>query len=249
MIWFLLSVSMIIIVSPGDAVILNRRRIVSSFFPGTAGSYDSVVRMFTLGLDSHWKREIYNRVPPSKRILDLACGTGIVTLGLARRQPGAEILGVDITGDYLALYEERLRSHPGVKGGFLWGDAETVRLEGEFDAVVSSYLAKYVDPGLLLRNVSPHLRSGGVFVVHDFTLPGNGFFRAAWSLYNRVMNLLGGRLFPEWRGVFDSNLTNLIRRTGWFDTFPMELERNGFYEIRRKSLSFGSAGLIWAKKI
>jgi ubiquinone/menaquinone biosynthesis C-methylase UbiE len=95
----------------------GREHLVASFFKGTGSTYDLVVQVFTLGLDSSWKREILYRVPPSKRILDLGCGTGIVSQGLARRFPNAEIVGVDVTEDYLAIYEERLR---GIDG--LWAD-------------------------------------------------------------------------------------------------------------------------------
>ncbi len=233
---------------PADQTIADRHTIIRSFFPGTGKSYDTVVRVFSLGVDRYWKKQIYKRVPPSSRILDLACGTGIVTMGLAKKFPGAEIVGVDITDDYLAIYEERIKKK-NIKAKFILGNAENVKLDGEFDAVVSSYIPKYVDPELLLKNISPHVRSGGVIVLHDFTLPQNGFARLIWSIYNRIMNFIGIRLFPEWKEVFDSGLTNLIRQTRWFERWPTALENHGFTGIRKKYLTFGSAGIIRAEKI
>jgi demethylmenaquinone methyltransferase/2-methoxy-6-polyprenyl-1,4-benzoquinol methylase len=233
---------------PTDLTISHRHSIIRSFFPGTARSYDTVVNIFTLGLDTYWKREIYKRVPESSRLLDLACGTGIVTMGLAKRFPDAEIVGVDITDDYLQIYRERIRKK-NMKAEFILGNAEEVRLDGEFDAIVSSYIPKYVDPDTLLKNIAPHLKSGGVIVLHDFTLPPNRSARALWDLYNRMMNFTGLRLFPEWHEVFDSGLTKLIRDTHWFETFPQSLRDKGFTDIRACHLSFGSAGIIWAKKI
>ena len=230
-----------------DPVINNRHSIIRSFFPGTGKSYDTVVNVFTLGLDNYWKRAIYKHVPPSHRILDLACGTGIVTLGLAKRHPDAEIIGVDITDDYLAIYQERIRTHR-IKAQFILGNAEEVKLDGQFDTVVSSYIPKYVDPDILLANISPHIRTGGVIVLHDFTLPPNVIARSIWSAYNRVMNFIGIRLFPEWKEVFDAALTRLIHETCWFDTFPEALARHGFANIQKKHLSLGSAGIIWAVK-
>ena len=144
--------------------IIGREGLVRSFFSGTGKSYDRVVRMFTLGLDDRWKDEIVRLVPDSRRILDLGCGTGILTERLAMTHPRAEIVGVDITPDYLAEYEERLRRKPWIHARPMLGNAETVSLEGEFDAVVSSYLIKYVDADLLLNNTTPHLRRGGAFI-------------------------------------------------------------------------------------
>jgi demethylmenaquinone methyltransferase/2-methoxy-6-polyprenyl-1,4-benzoquinol methylase len=230
-----------------DQTIENRHSIISSFFPGTGKSYDTVVNVFTLGLDLYWKRAIFKRVPPSKRILDLACGTGIVTLGLAKRHPDAEIVGVDITDDYLVLYQKRIQKDH-IRAQFILGNAEEVKLDGLFDAVVSSYIPKYVDPDILLKNISPHICSGGVIVIHDFTLPPNRFIRSVWAIYNHIMNFIGIRLFPEWKEVFDSGLTRLIRETYWFDTFPKSLASQGFTDIQKKYLSLGSAGMVWAVK-
>jgi demethylmenaquinone methyltransferase/2-methoxy-6-polyprenyl-1,4-benzoquinol methylase len=230
-----------------DNIINNRLSIIRSFFPGTGKSYDTVVNVFTLGLDIYWKRAIYKHVPPSKRILDLACGTGIVTLGLAKRNPSAEIVGVDITDDYLAIYRERIQKNK-INVQFILGNAENIKLNGQFDTVVSSYIPKYVDPDILLTNISPHIRSGGVIVLHDFTLPPNLIFQLIWSAYNRVMNFIGIRLFPEWKEVFNGGLTNLIRQTRWFETFPEALSRHGFTDIHKTYLSFGSAGIVCAVK-
>lgn len=230
-----------------DQTIEKRHSIIRSFFPGTGKSYDTVVHVFSLGLDLYWKRAIYKRVPPSKRILDLACGTGIVTLGLAKRQPEAEIVGVDITDDYLTIYQKRIQKNR-IRAQFILGNAEDVKLDGMFDAAVSSYIPKYVDPDDLLNNISPHIRSGGVIVLHDFTLPPNFLVRSIWTAYNHVMNFIGIRLFPEWKEVFDAGLTRLIRETRWFETFPEALARHGFTNIQKKYLTLGSAGIIRAVK-
>jgi demethylmenaquinone methyltransferase / 2-methoxy-6-polyprenyl-1,4-benzoquinol methylase len=232
----------------GDVMPTSRESLVSSFFSGTGGSYDRVVKYFTLGLDDYWKKEIVKLVPDSGRILELACGTGILTERLAMKNPHSEIVGVDITPDYLAVFDERLRRKPWIRAHPILGNAETVALEGEFDAVVSSYLAKYVDPDLLVSNITPHLRSGGVFIAHDFILPTNPFYRAPWHTYTWAMNHIGPVLFPEWHTVFDDGLTGLVRRTLWLDAFKETLSKYDYDEIHSRRLSFESAGLVWATK-
>lgn len=228
--------------------VVDRETIIRSFFPGTGHSYDRVVHWFTLGLDYYWKRAMYRRIHTAQRILDLACGTGIVTMGLAKRFPYAEIVGVDITDDYLDVYRERIKKYD-ARAQFILSNAETVQLSGQFDTVVSSYIPKYVDPDKLLANIAPHVTSGGIIVFHDFTLPPNPVARGIWNLYNRWMNFIGIRFFPEWHTVFDAGLTTLIRQTSWFDDFQVALKRYGFTNIRRQYLSLGSAGIIWADKL
>ncbi len=225
-----------------------RAKLVERFFTGTGRSYDLVVRLGTLGFDSHWKRRILAKVPPSQAILDLACGTGIVTFALARRHPQARLVGVDVTEDYLHVARQKAKAL-GVNVEFIHADAETVSLLETFDCVTSSYIPKYVDAGRLLENISPALRPGGVIVLHDFLYPRHALARAIWHGYNRLLNFLGRRLFPEWQEVFDNNLTELIVRSNWLEEFATAFREHGYVDIAIERLTFGSAAIISAKKL
>jgi len=225
----------------------TRAELVERFFTGTGRSYDRVVRTCTLGLDSYWKRRLLAKVPPSGAILDLACGTGILTFALAKRHPEARIVGVDVTEDYLQV--ARRKAKPlGVKAEFIHANAETVPLTGMFDCITSSYIPKYVEANILLENVTPHLQSGGMIVLHDFLYPQPPVARAMWHGYNHALNFLGRHLFPEWEVVFDNNLTELIIRSKWLDEFAAALRHHGYINIEIESLTFGSAAIISAKK-
>ncbi len=224
-----------------------RAELVERFFSGTGHSYDLVVRACTLGCDLYWKRRLLAKVPPSRAILDLACGTGILTLALARRNPQARIVGVDVTEDYLQVARQKAKDL-GVNVKFIHADAETVALEGAFDCITSSYIPKYVDANKLLDNITPALRPGGVIVLHDFLYPRHPLARKLWHGYNRVLNLVGRRLFPEWQVVFDNNLTDLIVRSNWLEEFAVAFREHGYVDIEIERLTFGSAAIISAKK-
>lgn len=224
-----------------------RVELVERFFTGTGRSYDLVVRICTLGCDLYWKRRLLAKAPPSQAILDLACGTGIVTLALARLNPQARIVGVDVTEDYLQVARKKAREL-GVNVKFIHADAETVALEGTFDCITSSYIPKYIDAGKLLENITPALRPGGVIVLHDFLYPRHPLARKLWHGYNRVLNFVGRRLFPKWQAVFDNNLTDLIVRSNWLEEFAMAFHNYGYEDIEIESLTFGSAAIISAKK-
>ena len=223
--------------------------LVEKFFPGTGSSYDAVVRWTTLGLDARWKRWMLDRLPPSRSILDLACGTGILTFDLLRRNPGARVVGVDVTEDYLAVAREKHR----VLGGdvtFVHGNAETAPVLGlgPFDAVVSCYIPKYVDAGRLLDNVGPALRPGGTVLLHDFAYPKRPVPRAIWNAYFALLDPLGSRVFPGWAKVFDRSLRDLIVQSPWVNSFRSALARRGYEDVSVRRLTFGAAAVLTARK-
>ena len=77
---------------------------IRRLFTDIAGVYDRMNRLLSLGSDLRWRRQAAALVhgTPSA-ILDLACGTGDFAFALARRFPGAQILGVDLTPAMLDL--------------------------------------------------------------------------------------------------------------------------------------------------
>lgn len=171
-------------------------------------------------------------------VLDLACGTGIVTRRFQKRFPAASFVGVDQTGDYLELY----RQTTGCRG--ILADAETVCLEDRFDLVVSSYLPKYVDARQLVSNILPYMHRGARLILHDFTLPASRPARFLWRKYNRIMNRLGRRFFSEWREVFSGQLTRLIEETCWTGDCTEAMREEGFVNVRQIPLSFGSSAIV-----
>ncbi len=69
-----------------------------------------------------------------ERILDLACGFGRHSLELARR--GCEVVGVDITKEYVEDADENARSG-GLSAVFIPGDVRDIAFDREFDAVLN----------------------------------------------------------------------------------------------------------------
>lgn len=106
---------------------------------------------------------------PGQRVLDVACGTGLVTFPAARQvRPGGHVVGTDISSqmitDATAIAAER-----GVGNvRFLRTDAESMKLGDEaepFDAALCALGLMYVpDPGEAIRQMVRHVRPGGKVV-------------------------------------------------------------------------------------
>ncbi|QRM34457.1 class I SAM-dependent methyltransferase [Microvirga sp. VF16] len=98
-------------------------------------------------------------IPPGGRVLDVACGTGVLTRALA--QAGAHGIGVDASEGYLEGARRR-RSHPNIT--YEHGDVRQMRFANDvFDAAVST-LALDVIPDIdqVVAEMKRVTRPGGV---------------------------------------------------------------------------------------
>lgn len=226
----------------------HREDVSSRFFAGTAHTYDRVVRWGTYGLDDYWKRRLMAHVPTdATRILDLACGTGIVLEHLRARAPHAALVGVDYTAEYLAHAMQRFEGDP-LDLTLLHSNAETVQLHGEFDAVVSSYLPKYVDASHLFERFHEHVRPGATVAFHDFGHP-HGVSRVLWKLHMRALKVFSRHVLPSWRACLDQDLESLIRQSRWQDSYEATFKRFGYRDVRVEKLSYRTAYIVSARRV
>ena len=115
---------------------------------------------------------------------------------------------------------------------------------GTFDAVVSSYLPKYVNPRRFLTNLLPYLEPGAVVAMHDFACPKNAFLRHNWTVWMRVIQHVGIRVFPQWRQAFDGDLEGLIRSSKWSSQFKGVMHDLGFEDLNRVLITGQMAAVV-----
>ncbi len=222
----------------------NPKSLVPKFFSNTANSYDKIVSWTTFGKDGFWKRKILEQLSVEKTVLDLACGTGILTKQIARTLPCAEIVGVDITQGYLEKAKEKLISHQNIS--FVNQDAEKLNLGKKFACITASYLPKYCTPDILIKNCLNHLDLGGKIILHDFTYPKTGLVRKMWDFYFKLLNLVGF-FIPNWKQVF-VDLPNLIRTSNWVQEYEETMKKYGL-KIYKQNLTWGSSTILVGTKV
>ena len=213
--------------------------LVPKFFDKTAQTYDAVVRWTTFGKDAYWKRQIVKKIPRCTAILDLACGTGILTIQIAEQFPESQIVGVDITESYLEV--AKTKTAPNGRISFVKQDAESLSLEQKFDCIVSSYIPKYCNPNVLIQTCMNHLKPNGVIVFHDFTYPKNRIVNALWHAYFVILGM-AGFFMPAWKSVF-ADLPRLMRTTSWLDDYECAMKSHGL-KTERQSMTWGCSAIL-----
>ena len=153
---------------------------VRSLFDELAPSYDHWNRIFSLGMDMGWRRQLVaavSRQNPAK-ILDLACGSGDVTRMLRQALPQAQVVGLDFSRSLLTQAKER--------GIPKLAEADALQLpfaDETFDAVTIAFgLRNFSDREAGLDEIARVLKQGAVFGLLEFSPPPMPW-KLFWNLY------------------------------------------------------------------
>jgi SAM-dependent methyltransferase len=178
-------------------------------------------------------------------VLDLACGTGSMSLQLALR--GYRVVGVDSSLKMLQVARRKLKSH-GLLAEFLYGDMRDFTLGEPVDAAVCvfdslNYLLEPGDVQKAFRQVEKALRPGGMFVF-DVNTPE----RLA-IIPNEVHIMEGSDYYLVWRDVYDRSrkwwrvqLTGFIKDAGTWRRFD-ETHRERAFPLESVAEWLEDAGL------
>ena len=223
----------------------NGNLIARKFFSSAnASSYDKIVKYTTFDKDSSWKKEMVGFIDGNnKLILDLACGTGILSTYIRDVSDESRIVGCDLTFEYLKLAKCR-QSYLLLTNSL----AEFLPYKNDsFDVIISSYLAKYTEVSVMVREHWRVLKKGGIVIIHDFTYPDTKMMKFLWHTYFQILNQLG-RAITSWKYVF-SDLDKLIQVNPWVYKLEKELSEIGFRSISKKYYTCGTAAIVWARKL
>jgi demethylmenaquinone methyltransferase/2-methoxy-6-polyprenyl-1,4-benzoquinol methylase len=176
--------------------VADKRRRVQRMFAAIAPSYDLNNRLHTLWMDQGWRKKAVRlaSLKPGDAVVDVACGTGDLTLkfaqalrGLSSGVQGGQALGIDFTFEMLPLAAAKGNSC--ARGRVVWvnGDAQALPLpDGCCDVVSIAFgIRNVADPSAALREFHRILRPGGRVVVLEFSLPTHRALRGLYNLYFR----------------------------------------------------------------
>jgi SAM-dependent methyltransferase len=193
--------------------------------PSSVDFYDTLWRG-TTRVDQHHKcraraiESLLKALPPTdspRRILELGCGTGIISELLARY---GEVVGIDQSTVGVASARARVR------GTFVVGVLpDIVVTEADFDVCVMSQVVEHFvveDQVRLLTNARDRVRAGGHLIVTTPNRP-----------VSERMRFAQGELQPIETWLDAGGLRTLLERTGWrvltttfaFNFFPILTSR------------------------
>ena len=174
---------------------------VRGMFDRIAGVYDLMNSAMTAGMHHRWRDRAADRagLSPGDVALDVACGTGDMTLQLQRRVGSdGHVIGSDFSERMLDLAREKGASRASSELGrtpiYEWGDALELTYDDDaFDAVTVGFgVRNFADLDRGLAEMSRVLKPGGRMVILEITQPQRPPLSTFFSLwFDRLVPLLG----------------------------------------------------------
>jgi len=168
---------------------------VAEFFSNIAENWDSMETTPSLKIDALLAR---CNIKEGERVLDLACGTGIITEKLIDLSHG-KVIALDIAPKMIEIAIKKYKDNP--LATFIVGDFLTVQFPESFDKIIiynayPHFLDRDAFRDALLRNLKP----GGEFaIVHSLS-------RAALDSHHHGIESISRSLLPvEQEAAFYEN--------------------------------------------
>ena len=170
---------------------------VRGMFDRIAGVYDLMNSAMTAGMHHRWRERAVDAaaVGPGSAALDVCCGTGDLTLELARRVgPPGRVVGSDFSEGMLDVARGKDAGPGAAKPLFEWGDALDLPYDdASFDAVTVGFGVRNLerlDRGI--AEMTRVLRPGGRLVILEITQPQRPPLSTFFSLwFDRIVPLIG----------------------------------------------------------
>jgi len=222
----------------------DKRTRVRRMFAAIAPSYDLNNRLHSLWMDQRWRRRAVKlaQLTPEDEVVDVACGTGDLTLAfsdaLRRANPRPDkVVGIDFTFEMLPL--ARTKAEDSIH--WINGDAQALPLPDACCDVVSIAfgIRNVADPAAAIREFHRILRPGGRLIILEFSLPTNPILRRLYNFYfrqilPRTATLISGDKTGAYKYLPES-VNTFIGREQMMQT----MREAGFRQVQQFPMTFG----------
>lgn len=230
----------------------ERKKESYKIFDDIAGTYDSLNKLLSFGIDIYWRRQIRKNLPEKSQIdvLDLATGTADVPIELIKSPKVNKILGLDLSQGMIDMGNIKLEKRALTDRITLGiGDGCNLPLEDQtWDVTTVSFgIRNFPNCQKGLEEMYRVLKPNGRAMIMEFSLPKNILVKWVYLAYFRfilpfVGNLLSGH------GDAYGYLNKTVEDFPYGDDFLALMKNAGFKNLKATPLTFGISTLYIGDK-
>ena len=225
---------------------------IAAMFDRISPKYDRLNHLLSFNIDKTWRKKTANAVAKSQpeTILDLATGTGDLAIALAKRNPQAHIIGMDISEKMLEIGREKVKKQ-GLENqiGLRSGDATELPFDNNsFDAITVAFgVRNFENLERSLTEIHRVLKPNGQVVILEFSMPEKFPVKQAYRLYFKHILPKIAKWLSDDANAY-SYLPESVERFPKPSEFLQTINNNGFSKGLTHQLTWGIATLYTAYK-
>jgi len=230
---------------PPVNTITDKERIgmVKEIFSTITGKYDFLNHFLSLRRDIAWRRFATNKMCffKTNRYLDVACGTGDLSIAAALKHPQINVVGIDFVREMVQAGKSKIeKRNMTEKVMLMLGDALHIPFnDSTFDVTGIAFGIRNIpkrEQALkeMLRVTIP----GGQVMVLEMTFIQNRFFKLLYSAYLDYLLPLFAKIFSANPAAYNYLADSIINFPSP-DQFALIMQNNGMINIEKYPLTFG----------
>jgi demethylmenaquinone methyltransferase/2-methoxy-6-polyprenyl-1,4-benzoquinol methylase len=232
---------------PGAVTEEQAARYVRGMFGQVAPRYDLLNHVLSFQIDKYWRYRTVRRVQPildraGAVVLDLACGTGDLTLAL-QKAGRAKVIGSDFCHPMLTGAAAK-------QAGPLFG-ADALALpvaSGSVNLVTCAFgFRNFVNYRRGMGEILRVLKPGGTAAILEFTTPPNAMFRAVYGFYSSQVLPRVGTFISGSKDAY-TYLPESVKKFPAAGELAEEFRQAGYAQVEYELLTFGIVALHLARK-
>lgn len=167
---------------------------IEKMFDRISPKYDLINHILSFGADFTWRKKVVSVISSTKKVLDLASGTGDLAIMLVKTIKGLDVIGLDISDGMLEIGRKKIKTlklENRIK--MLKGNSRSMLFESNFfDAVTVSFgLRNFECLDLCFKEIHRVLKPGGGFVVLEFSKPKRKIIKYLYTFYLHTLKFIG----------------------------------------------------------
>jgi demethylmenaquinone methyltransferase / 2-methoxy-6-polyprenyl-1,4-benzoquinol methylase len=230
----------------------ERVGMVKEIFSTITGRYDFLNHFLSLRRDIAWRRFAVKKMVffKTNRFLDIACGTGDLSINACLQHRDISVDGVDFVFPMVnAANEKAKKKNLSCRINFMQGNAVSLPFqENSFDVTAMAFGIRNIpQKAQALQEMLRVTVPGGQIMILEMTFIQNRFFKLAYYIYLNFLLPLMAKVFSKNAAAY-YYLADSIMNFPTPQEFSAFMRETGISEIKILPRTFGIACLYVGKK-